>query len=90
MDKEEENDRDQSPEHWLNPFEMECLQQLDSEPNMEDAFQAQRDYAAQKLFVHFQNSATSVAELYKGISCSVYYIDQSPRCIITVIHCIHK
>ncbi|XP_069124781.1 HUWE1-associated protein modifying stress responses-like [Argopecten irradians] len=65
MAHEEDNGAEQSSEHWLNSFEEECLEELDAEPNMAETLQAQREYATQKLFFHFQNSATSIAQLYK-------------------------
>jgi len=66
MAREEGNGPDQGSENWLNSFEEECLEELDSEPNMEETLQSQREYATQNLFIQFQNSATSIAELYKG------------------------
>lgn len=66
MSNEESDEGNHSPDHWMNSFEVECLEELDSEPNMEDCLRNQREYAQQKLWSQFQNSATSVAQLYKG------------------------
>ncbi|XP_052772632.1 HUWE1-associated protein modifying stress responses-like [Mya arenaria] len=56
-------------ENWLTEFEEECLEDLDnSESNMEDSLQRETDFALQKLFFQFQNSATAIAQLYKDRS----------------------
>ncbi|CAG2239264.1 HUWE1-associated protein modifying stress responses-like [Mytilus galloprovincialis] len=65
MANEDKDDGSLSPDHWMNSFEEECLEELDSEPNMEDCLRTQREFAQQKLWLQFQNSATSVAQLYK-------------------------
>ncbi|GAB1602405.1 UPF0472 protein C16orf72 homolog [Argonauta hians] len=56
---------DQLGENWLNHFESQCLQELDAEPNMEERLQSEREYAAQKLWSAFQNSATAIAQMYR-------------------------
>lgn len=52
-------------ENWLSHFESQCLQELDTEANMEERLQTEREYAAQKLWSAFQNSATAVAQMYR-------------------------
>ena len=67
MAREEGHHDDNFPENWFNRFEEECLEDLEtSESNMEDTIQRDGDFALQKLFLQFQNSATAIAELYKG------------------------
>lgn len=53
-------------ENWLSHFESQCLQELDTEANMEERLQTEREYAAQKLWSAFQNSATAIAQMYRG------------------------
>lgn len=67
MEREEDNHGDLSPDNWLNSFEEECIEELHSETNMEEALEKQQELAEQKLWLQFQNSATAIAQLYKGI-----------------------
>ncbi|KAK6171191.1 HUWE1-associated protein modifying stress responses [Patella vulgata] len=65
MNPEENQESDQTNENWLSNFEDECLDELESEPNMDDRLSAEREYAVQNLWMVFQNSATAIAQLYK-------------------------
>lgn len=68
MAHQEGQQSDHLSEPWLNEFEEECLEELEtSETNMEETYQKDTDFAMQKLFLQFQNSATAIAQLYKGI-----------------------
>lgn len=50
------------PEHWFSKWERQCLAEAEQDnPNEEETEQSQ-----QKLWHLFQNSATAVAQLYKG------------------------
>lgn len=66
MHQSEDQEQDQQPENWLGAFELECLDHLQSEPNLEEKLLCEKDLAEQHLFVNFQNSATAIAQLYKG------------------------
>ena len=66
MAHQEGQDQDDIPENWLSGFEDQCLENFDSETKMEDTLQRETDFAFQKLFSQFQNSATAIAQLYKG------------------------
>lgn len=66
MAHQEGQQNDHMADSWLNDFEEECLEDLESsETNMEDSVQRDTDFALQKLFLQFQNSATAIAQLYK-------------------------
>ncbi|KAK3092118.1 hypothetical protein FSP39_025373 [Pinctada imbricata] len=65
MDNQDNDCSDQTPENWLNSFEEQCLEELETEPNMEENLEAERELAEQKLWLQFQNSATAIAQLYK-------------------------
>ncbi|KAH3861898.1 HUWE1-associated protein modifying stress responses-like [Dreissena polymorpha] len=53
-------------DNWLTDFEEECLEDIESsEKNMDDSVERETDFALQKLFHQFQNSATAIAQLYK-------------------------
>ena len=66
-DKKEEGEaeiQEHGPEHWFSKWERQCLAEADQEePSEEEADQSQ-----QKMWHLFQNSATAVAQLYKGPS----------------------
>ena len=67
MAHKEGQDQDDIPENWLSGFEDQCLEDFDSETKMEDTLQRETEFSLQKLFSQFQNSATAIAQLYKGI-----------------------
>lgn len=55
--------QEHGPEHWFSKWERQCLAEAEQvDPNEEEAEQSQ-----QKLWHLFQNSATAVAQLYKGL-----------------------
>ena len=55
------------PEHWFTSWERECLRDAERHvDDEEDRIAADREQTAQRLWLAFQNSATAVAQLYKG------------------------
>lgn len=80
MAHQEGQQNDHLADSWLSAFEEECLEDMEnSETNMEDNVQRDTDFALQKLFLQFQNSATAIAQLYKGIMTMVFNI-KAPHC----------
>ena len=65
---EDNLDRDQEliGDNWLTDWENERIQEWQDEPNMDDRIQTESERCAQKLWLSFQNSATSIAQLYRG------------------------
>lgn len=53
---------------WITNWERQCEIDLENEPDLEVEVQHDRDLSTQKLWYLFQNSATSVAQLFKGNS----------------------
>lgn len=54
--------QEHGPEHWFSKWERQCLAEAEQDnPNEEE-----REQSQQKLWHLFQNSATAVAQLYKG------------------------
>ncbi len=51
---------------WITNWERQCEIDLENEPDLEVEVQHDRDLSTQKLWYLFQNSATSVAQLFKG------------------------
>lgn len=64
-EKKEDGDseiQEHGPEHWFSKWERQCLAEAEQrEPSEEEA-----DNDQDKLWHLFQNSATAVAQLYKG------------------------
>lgn len=51
---------------WLANIEEQYLQAIDAEPDYERQYSDERDSSIQKVWGSFQESATSIALLYKG------------------------
>lgn len=64
-EKKEDGDseiQEHGPEHWFSKWERQCL----AEAEQMDPGEEQADNDQDKLWHLFQNSATAVAQLYKG------------------------
>lgn len=53
---------------WTSNWEQQCLDELDSEPNLEERLPQKRQYDSEKLWYSFQSCAGAVTQLYKGIN----------------------
>lgn len=54
---------------WSNAFtswEQECINEVETKPDMEAQLENEKVGTAQKLWISFQNAACCVAQLYKG------------------------
>lgn len=51
---------------WITNWERQCEIDFENEPDLGVEVQHDRDLATQKLWYLFQNSATCVAQLFKG------------------------
>lgn len=64
------SDRDREEESladlWITNWEQQCIQHLENEPDYEGQLHNGRDLATQKAWSCFQNTAASIAQLYKG------------------------
>jgi hypothetical protein len=67
MSEDREREDDPLMDIWATNYEQQCLQQVESEPDYEEQLQNERDLANQKVWYMFQNTATSIAQLYKGM-----------------------
>ncbi|MEQ2186566.1 hypothetical protein GOODEAATRI_029876 [Goodea atripinnis] len=54
--------QEHGPEHWFSKWERQCLEEAEQDNPDEE----EREQSPQKLWHLFQNSATAVAQLYKG------------------------
>jgi hypothetical protein len=67
MNNSMENGEDPFADIWISNWERQCEIELENEPDLEGQVHSERDLSTQKLWYLFQNSATSVAQLFKGI-----------------------
>lgn len=78
-EKKEEGEaeiQEHGPEHWFSKWERQCLAEAEQdEPSEEEPEQSR-----QKLWHLFQNSATAVAQLYKGPRTNKYKNELEPIC----------
>lgn len=64
-EKKEDGDseiQEHGPEHWFSKWERQCLAEAEQREPTEEEVDNEQD----KLWHLFQNSATAVAQLYKG------------------------
>lgn len=55
-----------SEESWIAAIENQYMEAIESEPNFETELIAERDAVIKNVWRSFQESATAVAQLYKG------------------------
>lgn len=76
---------DKLPEGWLSDWEKQTIGNYwEHEPNMDDRLQNETERCSQKLYHSFQNSATSIAKLYRdqsqgGVSLWVPFQNSASR-----------
>ena len=58
-------DGERIPENWLSDWEMKVLDEQD-ESDVEERVQHESEVSSQKLWLSFQNSASSITQLYRG------------------------
>lgn len=59
------NERNEELDSWITNWERQCIEEVESGPDLESQIQNEKDISTQKLWLLFQNSATCVAQLYK-------------------------
>ncbi|KAH9365305.1 hypothetical protein HPB48_018293 [Haemaphysalis longicornis] len=59
-------ERNDELDSWITNWERQCIEEVERAPDLESQIQNERDTSSQKLWLLFQNSATCVAQLYKG------------------------
>lgn len=71
MSEEREREEDPLVDLWLANWEQQCAEHLESQPDCEGQLQAERDRSIHNNWLLFQNTATAIAQLYKG---TLYHI----------------
>ena len=67
MTDKRDNDQDRLGEKWLSGWENQSIDEWERDSNVEDRMHKENERkTAQKLWLSFQNSASAIAQLYKG------------------------
>ena len=74
MNNSMENGEDPFADIWISNWERQCEIELENEPDLDQAVLSERDLSTQKLWYLFQNSATSVAQLFKGKDHQLWWL----------------
>lgn len=53
-------------ETWLSGWEQECADEIEEQPDYEQSFVTETDNSHRKIWTAFQESATAIAQLYRG------------------------
>lgn len=53
-------------ETWLTGWEQECADEIEEQPDYEQSFVTEQDSSHRKIWTAFQDSATAIAQLYRG------------------------
>lgn len=66
-DDRERDARDEA-ESWLSGWEQQCADDIEAQPDFEQSLSAESDSSHRKMWSIFQDSATSIAQLYRDRS----------------------
>lgn len=53
-------------ETWLSGWEKQCADEIEEQPDYEQNFITESDNSHRKIWAAFQESATAIAQLYRG------------------------
>lgn len=75
MEGRERDDFEGGNEPWgFTHLEKQCIEQLESQPDVDERSALEKEQALQRLRNLFQNAATACAQLYKGNVFSRYFL----------------
>lgn len=57
---------DGGDEQWLSSWEQQCAESIEEQPDYEQLLITDTDNSHRKIWSAFQDSATSIAQLYRG------------------------
>ncbi len=58
--------------NYLSPLEEEYIREAEADGDLDQQLLREKELAAQKLWLAFQDSATAVAHLFRGLLISVH------------------
>ena len=59
--------RDNRDSNFLSPLEEQLIQESEADGDLEQQLLSEKELVAQRLWIAFQDSATAVAHLFRGI-----------------------
>lgn len=59
--------RDNRDSNFLSPLEEQLIQESEADGDLEQQLLTEKELVAQRLWIAFQDSATAVAHLFRGI-----------------------
>lgn len=62
-------DREDEPfvDLYISNWEQQCINQLEAEQDLEGQFTTEKELVNHNIWCSFQNTATAIAQLYKGL-----------------------
>lgn len=80
-------------ESWLTGWEQQCADSIEGQPDYEQSMDAESDNSHRKIWTVFQDSATSIAQLYRGEKFSRPLLSPGGRsatfsCFIVDVFCL--
>lgn len=58
-------------EIWLSGWEQQCCEAIQNQPAYEQSLAAENEYFQRRVWTSFQDSATAIAQLYRGGFCII-------------------
>lgn len=59
---------------YISNWEQQCISQLESEQDLEGQLTVEKELVNNNIWCSFQNTATAIAQLYKGLHILFYGI----------------
>lgn len=69
-------------ESWLTGWEQQCADIIEGQPDFEQSLTIEADNSHRKIWTVFQDSATAIAQLYRGKSFLQYIIPYSTQFVL--------
>ena len=63
--------RDNRDSNFLSPLEEQLIQESEADGDLEQQLLSEKELVAQRLWIAFQDSATAVAHLFRGIGSEI-------------------
>lgn len=54
-------------ENWLTGWEQQCAESIESEPDYDQRLAEENENFQRRIWTDFQDSATAIAQLYRGL-----------------------
>lgn len=64
----------ESDSDWLTGWEQQCADSIEGQPDYEQSLTMEADNSHRKIWTVFQDSATCIAQLYRGATYFAKYV----------------